>query len=91
MDPKTPSVYLAILQAELARHDQKESAKRRADLGALPTDTYGAIEDIVLLRAIDDLLNRVWHKEDAKGHYRKGRLHLSALAFELREKLRDQL
>lgn len=90
MEPKEdPQIYLAILRAEIERHDQQQAAKRRADSGALPTDDYGAIEDVVLLRAIDDLLKRVWHKEDE--HYRKGRMHLDALAFRLRKKLRENL
>lgn len=93
MDKPSPSpqIYLAILQAEIERYNQKESSKRRADSGILATDNYGAIEDVVLLRAIDDLLKRIWHQDDAEGHYRKGRMHLDALAFKLRKKLHDYL
>lgn len=92
MDHKDdPQIYLAIIRAEIERNDKREASKRRADAGALATDDYGAMEDVVLLRAIDDLLKRVWHKDDVEGHYRKGRMHLNALAFHLAKKLRENL
>ncbi len=87
----TLEIYLAILRAEIELRDKKEASKRRADSGILASDNYGAIEDVVLLRAIDDLLKRIWHKDDPEGHYRKGRMHLDALAFHLRKKLQEYL
>lgn len=88
---QTPEIFLATIRAEIELRDKKEAAKRRADSGILATDNYGAIEDVVLLRAIDDLLKRVWHKDDPGGHYRHGRMHLSALAFHLQRKLQEYL
>ncbi len=77
---------------DLVRSDEiAERKRRRIDYGKLSDDDYMAIEDIVLLRAVDDLLNRVMGKHDEWSHYRKARWHIGALAMKLRAKLREKL
>lgn len=90
MDPKNdPHIWLAILLAEDTLLSRKERNQRRKDGYTLPAGVYECLEDIGRIEGAIDALKRVWHCDD--DNYRKGMMHLSRLAWELRKKLKDYL
>ena len=90
MEPQdNPEIYAAILRAEIERAEQRQRHKRIDDVASINEDELAVIEDIVLLRAVEDLLKRVWHKEDR--HYRHAMWNLGKLALDLRKSLRESL
>ncbi len=84
----TPEIWLAIIQAELDRAEQRQRHKRIDDVASLREDELSTVEDIVLLRAIEDLMRRVWHKGE---DWRKANMHLTKLGHDLRKDLREAL
>lgn len=77
---------------DLVRADEIAERKRRTrGYAQLPNGIYETLEDIGRLEGAIDALKRVWHRDDEKGHCRKGLWHLGALAMELRKRIQDYL
>jgi len=76
-----------LLRDLVAKDDITERKRRTRAYDQLPSGIYETLEDIGRIEAAMDALKRLWHKDDT--NYRKAMMHLSKIAWDLREKMLD--